>query len=155
MAWTSPRTWVAGEKPTASTLNTHIRDNLKAIGDAWTSYTPTLGNWTLGNGTLTGHSMQAGKLFTARVKLTAGTTTVFAGSPTITLPSAVAAVRNVAGQVMMYDDSAGAYHGGWAFNSGTSTLLFRNDASAVLSSTVPFSWANLDVLLATVTGELA
>lgn len=29
--WTAPRTWVAGEKPTAATLNTHIRDNLEAI----------------------------------------------------------------------------------------------------------------------------
>ena len=28
MAWTSPRTWVAGETVTASLLNTHLRDNL-------------------------------------------------------------------------------------------------------------------------------
>lgn len=31
MAWTNPRTWVAGEKPTAATLNAHIRDNLSAL----------------------------------------------------------------------------------------------------------------------------
>ena len=31
MGWTAPRTWVAGEKPPASTLNTHIRDNLIAL----------------------------------------------------------------------------------------------------------------------------
>lgn len=31
MGWTSPRTWVAGEKPTAATMNTHIRDNLFAL----------------------------------------------------------------------------------------------------------------------------
>lgn len=29
--WTSPRTWVAGEQPTATTMNTHIRDNLEAL----------------------------------------------------------------------------------------------------------------------------
>ncbi len=28
MAWTSPRTWIAGETVTASLLNTHLRDNL-------------------------------------------------------------------------------------------------------------------------------
>ena len=28
MAWTSPRTWVAGETVTAAQLNAHIRDNL-------------------------------------------------------------------------------------------------------------------------------
>lgn len=45
MAWTSPRTWVAGEVVTASLLNTHLRDNLLAIGSPsipWTA--PTLTN---------------------------------------------------------------------------------------------------------------
>ena len=28
MAWTTPRTWVAGELITESVLNTHIKDNL-------------------------------------------------------------------------------------------------------------------------------
>ena len=28
VSWTSPRTWVAGENPTAATLNTHLRDNV-------------------------------------------------------------------------------------------------------------------------------
>lgn len=32
MAWTAPRTWVAGEVPTAAMMNAHIRDNLLAIG---------------------------------------------------------------------------------------------------------------------------
>lgn len=31
MVWTSPRTWVAGEKPSAATMNLHIRDNLNAL----------------------------------------------------------------------------------------------------------------------------
>jgi len=29
--WTVPRTWVAGEKPPAATLNDHIRNNLEAL----------------------------------------------------------------------------------------------------------------------------
>lgn len=29
MAWTTPRTWIAGELVTASICNTHIRDNLQ------------------------------------------------------------------------------------------------------------------------------
>jgi hypothetical protein len=28
MAWTAPRTWIAGEVVTASLMNTHVRDNL-------------------------------------------------------------------------------------------------------------------------------
>lgn len=31
MAWTSPRTWVAGEVVTAAELNTHVRDNLISV----------------------------------------------------------------------------------------------------------------------------
>lgn len=31
MAWTSPRTWVAGETITASIMNTHVRDNLNYL----------------------------------------------------------------------------------------------------------------------------
>ena len=36
MAWTTPRTWTAGETVTAALMNTHVRDNtafLKAIAD--------------------------------------------------------------------------------------------------------------------------
>lgn len=33
MAWTSPRTWLAGEKPSAATMNQHIRDNLQFLYD--------------------------------------------------------------------------------------------------------------------------
>lgn len=155
MAWTTPRTWVAGEKPSASTLNTHIRDNLAAIGDAWTSYAPTLGNWTQGNGTLTGHSMQAGKLTSFRIKLTLGSTSVVSGSPTFTLPVNASAARTVNGLAMFWDDGAGLYFGGWAFNSGVGTLVVRSDASATLSTTVPFTWATSDVVLITGTYEAA
>ncbi len=31
MAWTAPRTWVAGEVVTAALLNTHVRDNLQVL----------------------------------------------------------------------------------------------------------------------------
>ncbi len=32
MAWTAPRTWVTGEQVTAALMNTHVKDNLLAIG---------------------------------------------------------------------------------------------------------------------------
>lgn len=32
MAWTSPATWSTGEIPTATKMNTHIRDNLDDLG---------------------------------------------------------------------------------------------------------------------------
>lgn len=46
MTWSTPRTWAAGEKPTAAQFNQEIRDDLNAVvpvgPNAWTDYTPTL-----------------------------------------------------------------------------------------------------------------
>lgn len=44
MAWTAPRTWVAGEKVTAAIMNLHVRDNLKYLGDTAGWVVPTLLN---------------------------------------------------------------------------------------------------------------
>src|SRR5512144_643487 len=47
MAWTTPRTWVAGESPSASTMNTHIRDQFNFLYTSWTTFSVTgSGNWT-------------------------------------------------------------------------------------------------------------
>lgn len=155
MTWSTPRTWVAGEKPPASTFNSHVRDQFKAIGDAWTAFTPTTANITLGNGTLTGALMSAGKLTHFRMKLTLGSTSVITGSPTFTFGVTATATRTVEANVLMYDSSAGSagYFGGFAFNSTTTVLLLRTDASAALSSTVPFTWTTSDELLITGTCE--
>lgn len=81
MAWTAPRTWVAGETVTAAIMNTHVRDNLKEIGDAWDSFTPTWLNGSggaaiaIGNGSLTGQIVQAGKWIQGTILLTRGSTT--------------------------------------------------------------------------------
>lgn len=47
MAYTTPRTWTTGETPTATIMNTHVRDNLSylyAPDDAWTTLAQT--GWT-------------------------------------------------------------------------------------------------------------
>jgi len=148
MVWTAPRTWVAGEKPTASTLNQHIRDNFKAIGDAWTSYAPSTTNVTLGNGTLTGAWSQAGKDTNFRIKLVFGSTTALTGSPTFTLPAAATASRTVVPRAALWDDSAGSQQkGAFALNTSTTVLQLRDDASAALSATVPFTWTTSDEII--------
>jgi hypothetical protein len=62
MAWTTPRTWSAGETLTAANFNTHIRDNLNAIGPniarARTNADVTNSTTTLAN--LTGISFAIG-----------------------------------------------------------------------------------------------
>jgi len=108
MAWTAPRTWVAGETVTAAQMNTHIRDNLldafPNTPDAWTIYSPVLTattNPTLGNSTLTGSYMVIGNTVHFRFRLTIGST-FSAGSGTyqFTLPlptSANVTVNDTAG----------------------------------------------------------
>lgn len=80
MAWTSPRTWTSGEVPTAAIFNTHVRDNLKAIGDAWTAWSPTLVATTIGNGSTVSRYMQAGKLVHFRHSVTLGSTSSVSGA---------------------------------------------------------------------------
>lgn len=155
MAWTSPRTWVAGEKPSAATMNAHIRDNLLAIGDAWTSYTPT---WTgattnpvLGNGTIVGKYLSAGKLTAFRITLTMGSTTTYGtGQWRLTLPVAPSSARwNFLAEV--FDTSTASRLAGTAvYEAANSALaLWSPGASAggfdrVVSVGLPITWATGD-----------
>lgn len=165
MGWTSPRTWVAGEKPPAATLNTHIRDNFKAIGDPWTAYTPA---WTaattnpvLGNGTLVGAYMQAGKFTSFWVLLTMGSTTTFgSGAYFLTTPFAPVNQRWLF-QGIARDASASASFPAFAEYDATLPLRLRalpttaGNALSSISPTVPFTWAQSDTLLIHGTYEAA
>lgn len=94
MAWTSPRTWVTGEVPTATIFNTHVRDNLKALGDPWTAWTPTI---TAQTGTFTtvsgaGRYIAPGKPITWSATITITTVGTASGLIKMTLPVAARAV---------------------------------------------------------------
>lgn len=157
MAWTSPRTWVAGETPTAATFNLHIRDNFKAIGDAWTAYTPT---WTatttdpvIGNGTINGKYMAAGKLIHARIVIVAGSTTTFGtgGGYRFGLPVATHAditSWTPIGQAILQDVSASARYAYTVMGvtSGAQVAAVIDDAGAQIGETTPFTFANTDVI---------
>lgn len=98
-SWTAPRTWVDGETETATIFNTHVRDNLLAIAQAWTSYTPA---WTstgtapaIGNGTITGAYQQVGKMVLGfRISIVFGSTTTYGtGNYLLSLPVAPTSYR--------------------------------------------------------------
>src|SRR5262245_42528639 len=46
MAWTTPRTWVAGELVTATIMNSHVRDNLNYLYTAVTGVAKPSLQWT-------------------------------------------------------------------------------------------------------------
>ena len=163
MAWTSPRTWIAGETLTAALLNTHLRDNLKAIGDPWTAYTPT---WTatttnpaIGNGTIVGSYSEVGKWIRFRLKVTMGSTTTYgSGAYLFSLPVAPLAslssdAFNVQGVVFDTSATARAFRSGYL--GGASALALADQAGAVVNATVPFTLANGDSISITGSYEAA
>lgn len=164
MAWTAPRTWVALEDATAALFNVHLRDNFKAIGDAWTSYTPA---WTgsttnpvIGNGTIAGRYMQAGKYTTFRVVITMGSTTTYgSGQYSVSLPFAASSATFHMTDAFYYDGSNRKGYGR-TLASGTTAALFTPGTTAggadrTVTNLVPFTWANTNILVVSGTYEAA
>src|SRR4051812_16471214 len=111
---TTPATWAGGENPTATKMNTEIRDAITAMQAAWTAFTPTMTTWTLGNGTLVGKYNRVGKTIDVHMEYTIGSTdTLAAGSPAWSLPfqanwSVTGNPGQSLGRVFLFDTSAAA-----------------------------------------------
>jgi hypothetical protein len=163
MAWTSPRTWVSGETVTVALLNTHVRDNLKAIGDPWTSYTPTLTGITLGTGgTNVGAYMQAGKFVNGRVIITLGTSGTLTSAMAATLPVTPLITTDgmPLGQAMMFDSSASNLVDGqcrWSNSLSAAAIQYHlgTATGANATATTPWTWAAGDRILLTFSYEAA
>lgn len=169
MAWTTPRTWAAGEVVTAALLNTHLRDNLKAIGDAWTAYTPTLQgsttNPTLGTGSVaTMRYLQAGKDVRGYFNITFGTAGAAAGSGTYSVTLPVNASSNYnghsVGRAVIFDSSTSAI-GYIDVVASSGILLLRYAATyptgtlTSVTNAVPWTWAENDYIRGTFAYEAA
>ncbi len=161
MAYTTPRTWVAGEVLTAAQLNEQIRDNLTAafplgVG-AWTDYTPSLTNVTQGNGTVAARYAQFGTTVHFRFKLTFGSSTAFTGSPEFTLPVTASEWIQVVGSGYAIDANGPNYltHTYLASDTNFRNVLDSQASTAALNATVPFTWASGDILVCFGTYEAA
>ena len=89
MAWTTPGTATAGEVLTAAFWNTQVRDNMVELAPfsaAWTSWTPTWSNLTVGNGVLVSKYIKVGKYVSFYIDLNFGTTTSVSGDINFSLP---------------------------------------------------------------------
>lgn len=154
MAWTNPRTWATNDGLTASTLNTHLRDNLLHLyGTAWTSWTPTLANLTLGNGTRVAVYQQIGQTVRWRFKFTLGSTSAVGSSPTFTLPVAPHAdyaLNAHMGMLSAHDTGTAVHIGGLLKTATASTVTLVNQSSptAAYTATVPFTWTTGDQIYA-------
>lgn len=125
--------------------------DLNTIAGAWDSFTVTLTNLTLGNGTATGFYKKIGRTVVYRVQVTFGSTSSVTGTVSINLPVTAASVLGTH-QVIMFDDSTSTTYVGLVAPTTTAAQLRVLNASATygtlsaLSSTVPFTWATSDII---------
>lgn len=131
-----------------------LADALDELGDSWDAYTPTLSSWTVGNGTLSGAYLAAGKLIHFRAKLVLGSTTTVSGNPGFSLPVNAVGARLFGFSAGCYDTSGPSAYALSAFNSSVSIATVK-DGTTSLSSTVPFTWATGDEIYVSGTYEAA
>lgn len=158
MSWTTPRTWVAGETVTAALMNAHVRDNLDAIGGAWTSYAPTFTNF--GSTPTTGYAkyLERGKTIEVLVEFTLNASPT--GSLTVSLP--VTASSDYSTGLTCIVGAVTGLRQGVAFRNAltvlasTTTVNFRSDNTAApWNATSPQTWASTDIFQFHATYEAA
>jgi hypothetical protein len=128
-------------------------------GAAWVTWSPTLTNLTLGNGTVTAKYWQLGKTIHYRFKFMLGSTSAVGTSPRFTLPATVHA--DYVGDadrvgIAFLVDSGVAFYDGVPWYRGSNNLIefmALNAAGATASlvtvtATVPFTWGTSDALVA-------
>lgn len=127
-------------------------DMTQALADrTWTAYTPALGvNVSLGNGSLSGAYFRDGGLVIATGRLTFGSTTTVTGNIGLGLPFAPNGLFNSQnmnlGSVSLTDQSASAMRFWSASFSSGSTFVLRGPAGETVNATVPWTWANTDII---------
>ena len=89
MAWSPVPNKASGDVFTEAMWDDYIKGNLNAIGDAWTSYTPTWTNLTVGTSSQEFKYLNAGKLYIVRFKITLASGFSISGAPEWTLPDSV------------------------------------------------------------------
>jgi hypothetical protein len=152
----NPFPFVAGAVLTAAQLN--------GIGEATASYTPTITNGALGNGTITGFFTRVNKLVFGSVKFALGSTSTITGQLQFSLP--VTASTNSAtlliGPAYFYDNSTATTFDCRTYRLSTTQMsLFTLNASAtygtlvVVNATVPVAFGAGDEIICSFTYEAA
>jgi hypothetical protein len=144
------KTWIAGDVVTAADTNTYLTHT----GGAWTAYTPTFTNLTVGNGTLDCQWFRSGRFVSFKVKLTFGSTTSVSGDITCSLPVAYADGTELEClPAMLFDASAGTRFLAQTGAVSTTTFSIRPIAAGgtyasqtVASATIPFTWTTSDII---------
>lgn len=144
-------TFTVGQVLTAAELN--------AAG-AWTAFTPSWTNLTVGNATQAFKYSTFNKIMFIRGTLTFGTTTTMGTAPTFTIPTSATATQTAFG-IAQYTDTGTAVYVGICRASGTVIALNGLDSAGTylartsVTATAPHTWANTDVIDLSIVLEIA
>lgn len=124
---------------------------------AWSTYTPTFTNFTLGNGTVIAKYFRVGRVVHVSVNVTLGTTSSVSGVITMSLPVAYASTARFTGYVRMAVGST--FIGSLVASSGNAQLVAHNASGTYVtttatSATVPGTWASTHSFIAQATYEV-
>lgn len=151
---------VFGEQPSAAKWNilgTNDAHFYSFLGDnlAWQSWTPTWTNFTVGSATVTGRYTSIGKLVALTLNVILSGSTMGTG-PTFSLPvTAQASTAFIIGHTRYLDTGTANFSGFAALASTTTAILVAigtggaTASDASVTSTVPHTWANTDVIRVT------
>jgi|688.fasta_scaffold679077_3 hypothetical protein len=136
-------------------------DQVPNAETAWTTFTPTWTNLTVGNATVNATYKQIGKTIIYQILLTFGSTTSISGSVSVTMPVTAKTAETHNGNVV-YNDNATDWILGYIIDTNTTTFAITAANATVtyiksttLSSTVPFTWTTNDKIKISGTYEAA
>ena len=139
-------------------LNTHLQNlatSTQAAINLKATYTPTLNNITLGNGSLYAYSGRSGAVIVDDILITFGSTTTVSGVISLAaLPVGefLSSSNILGGFATFYDLSATTTYSGVVMTNGTTVIPKIENVSgtyptlADVNATVPFTWAVGDKL---------
>ena len=133
-------------------------DMVSPVAGAWQSWTPTLGNITIGNGSVGAYFCQFGDVVHYMFRLIFGSTTSFSGSIYFSEPEAPATPDNSIqyapdGRCWLRD-MGGIIYNGHQMTVGDDIYIYGDDEQGTwtrslnVNASRPFTWGNTDVIYA-------
>lgn len=160
-ALTSPTEGMVTYQESSDNLTVYNGSAWIPFDTAWTTYTPTLNNVTLGSGyTLSAAYAQIGKTVIVQFYFALGATSAITGDVHFSLPINQASSNRSAsvGTCVVTDSSPSTRYPGTVLLSGTPGFAFIRVGNAAgtyltqvaVSSTIPMTWATADSISTTI-----
>lgn len=145
------KTIAAGSNTITGLTNSNLSTTAGDLGGAWTTWSPSYTNITVGNGTATARYIQKGKTIEFFFSLTLGSTSTLTSSPAITLPATPNSTghsdtNTILAMGTLRDNSPSNLYNVVGLYNSTPRLDIRFFGGTTYSGVVPFTAATNDVI---------